>query len=110
MTQITHPAVGFLDLLYPNEHPGYIALWESEGKRTHWLQTTNQHQVAQWLSRLPERTNAYFGLGLHPAALKSGRGEADGVIAIPGLWIDVDITGSAHTAENLPRSIDEAGR
>ena len=33
---------------------------------------------------------------------------ARGVIALPGLWIDIDIQGPAHAAENLPVSLDEA--
>jgi hypothetical protein len=36
------------------------------------------------------------------------RGTASSVCALPGLWLDLDIEGSAHAQKNLPRSLEEA--
>jgi len=39
---------------------------------------------------------------------KKGRGNADSVRAIPGLWLDIDISNPAHKQNDLPKNIEEA--
>jgi len=53
--------------------------------------------------------NVYFGLGVTRQHLgKDNRPKATQVSAIPGLWLDIDITGPAHKKENLPASKEDA--
>lgn len=53
--------------------------------------------------------HVYAGMGLGATAgSPTGRfGNAD-VVAIPGLWIDIDFAGDAHKKENLPETEAEA--
>ena len=109
MTTTTHPAVRLLHLLYGDTPPGYRALWTYQTKAAEWIPAGDYGQVADYADRLPDSTDAYFVIGLHPKPRGLYEmGKAVGVIAIPGLWADIDIKGPAHAADNLPATIDEA--
>ena len=106
---ITHPAVQLLRLLYGDHPPGYRSLWAAQTKAADWIPAGDYGRVAEYADRLPDGRDAYFVIGLHPEPRGLyERGKSAGVIAIPGLWADVDIYGPAHSAQNLPASIDEA--
>ena len=53
-------------------------------------------------------SNAYHTLGLLNARPTQGRGKMDEVIAIPGLWMDIDCASGTHTKMDLPDSIPTA--
>lgn len=47
--------------------------------------------------------NLYFSLGVLGESPKRGqRGSADDIIAVPGLWLDIDCAEGEHSAKNLP--------
>jgi P4 family phage/plasmid primase-like protien len=52
------------------------------------------------------KQNVYHTLGLLKG-LPEGRGKESEVIAIPALWMDIDIAGYAHKKSNLPSSLQE---
>jgi hypothetical protein len=47
-------------------------------------------------------------VGLHADRAVGGRGGEDQIVALPGVWADIDIKGPAHKAINLPPTIDAA--
>jgi len=54
-------------------------------------------------------SDVYFGVGLQEEGHQNGgRGTADTVISIPGLWLDIDIKGPNHKSDNLPPDKESA--
>lgn len=51
------------------------------------------------------QSNAYHTLGLLNEKPPKGRGKERDVIAIPGLWMDIDCAFGSHTKNDLPDSI-----
>lgn len=51
--------------------------------------------------------DTYFGVGLYRPGITSGRGTADDVTCIVGLWADVDF-GTEHKKPGLPPTINDA--
>lgn len=103
------PVAQFLNVLYGERPPGFMALWTAQDKNTLWIPAHDQLRAEQWADELPPGKDGYFGIGLHPKALaNSQRGKASAVIALPGLWVDIDIKGPAHKKEDLPGSLEEA--
>lgn len=49
--------------------------------------------------------NVYHGVGLHAADLGPVRGKKADITALPGFWVDIDIAGPGHVAQDLPPSI-----
>lgn len=96
-------AIYFLETLYREDAPGYLAMWTSRDRRTRWIPARDLAGAAEAAVKLGEKTDTYFGIGLHPGPLgENRRGEAAGVIAVPGLWADIDVKGEAHKGANLP--------
>jgi hypothetical protein len=52
--------------------------------------------------------NVYFAVGVQGQQPARGRGKEVGVIALPGLWGDVDVLGPNHAATNLPPTLEDA--
>lgn len=49
----------------------------------------------------------YYGVGLTRSGLGSGlRGGKLDVVGIPGFWLDVDLKGPGHKAQNLPEGLE----
>jgi len=104
-----NPALGFLTALYSKTQTGHIALWTLQDRKTRWFPVTNLASAAQSAASLSKTKDVYFGVGLQKSPLGSSkRGEAAGVIAIPGLWADMDVAGPAHKSEKLPPSTADA--
>src|SRR5206468_3272590 len=52
--------------------------------------------------------DVYFGVGLRRERLASDRwGTAEDIIAIPGLWAEIDLKSPAHKTNNLPPTIGD---
>ncbi len=102
--------VEFFDELYGPQAPGYLALWTKDPRRTIWTPGKDLIKAGQVALKLVQaRKDVYFGLGLQPNDLgPQKRGKAAQVIAIPGVWADIDIADPAHKAPNLPLSLKEA--
>lgn len=104
--------VGFLDALYaPPRPPGaHITVWCRQTKLSKHFPVSAG--IECWVPVLLHAADlvalghdAYFGVGLRREGLQSGqRGGKSDVVAVPGLWIDIDIASpiGAHAAENLP--------
>jgi RecA-family ATPase len=99
----------FFRLLYAEDAPGYLAMWTRQDRLTRWVPANDLDLAAQTARLLAQTKDVYFGVGLQPRDLgQNRRGEGKDVIAIPGLWADIDVQGPAHKASNLPPTKEEA--
>lgn len=100
--------VKFFEELYGQNPPGWRVIWTKQDKHSWWFPAANVSEAANRCREQAGYCDVYFGLGLQKDRLTtSKRGKATDVIAIPGLWLDVDCRGGTHTANNLP-TFDEA--
>ncbi|MDA8335939.1 MAG: AAA family ATPase [Peptococcaceae bacterium] len=98
----------FLDALYGDKPPGWLVIWTHPTQTSYWLAANDLAGVERVALERAGSEHVYYGVGLHARKLTSNkRGKAETVIAIPGLWLDVDCVGGKHSAQNLP-TMDEA--
>jgi len=99
----------FLTALYGNNNnKGYFVLWTKQGHRAYFFSMDEFEEASKKASELCKDIDVYYGVGLQQDKLDIGRGGADTVCSIPGLWLDIDIQGPNHAAENLPPDRDSA--
>lgn len=100
----------FLAALYGTATAGHIAIWNKQTKETAWFPVSEMGRAADAVAAMADGgRDVYFGVGLHGETLgKTQRGTAEGVIAVPGLWLDIDIAGPNHAQTNLPPDIGAA--
>src|SRR3712207_3729987 len=93
----------FFRVLYGDEAPGFLPIFTHTPNRTRWVAADSPAEAARIAVQSGRKHDTYFGIGLHREALGEGqRGTAAGVIALPGLWAELDVKGEAHQANNLP--------
>lgn len=98
----------FFGALYSPKPPGWLVIWTRQDKLSRWYKAGNLKEIAVKCHELSPAYDVYFGLGLQGQKQGSNqRGRADDVIAIPGLWLDIDCQGGAHSSQDLPTE-DEA--
>ena len=102
----------FFEEIYKGCH-GYVYLWTRQNKTTHsFLLEPGVSEVMQGKARVlsGERKDVYFSLGVTSApVLANLRAKQQDITSIACLWVDIDTAdSSAHKAENLPKSVDEA--
>ena len=103
-------AHSFVHTLWPDGPPGHLALWTLPDLRTYWIEPgpAAADRVAELAVRLAPTHDVYLGMGAQREALgPDERGKAAGVVAVPGVWIDLDTADGHHKQERLP-SRDEA--
>lgn|GEM_PF-959935 len=83
-------------------------IWTAPDKISRWLEAHKTAEAVSTSQNLTNTFNVYFSVGLQGQKLgRKQRGGSDTVIAIPGLWLDLDCRGGAHAATNLP-TLEEA--
>ena len=104
---------GFLALLYPDaDFDGWLTFFTKtpDGKTaTAAFHRSRLADAEKWAKAQATAANVWHGVCLRkqkPA--KNKRGEAKDVIAVPGLWLDLDVRGPGHAEKNLPASFEEA--
>jgi hypothetical protein len=101
----------FFQALYGKEAPGFLPIFTHTPNRTWWVAADSPAVAGRIAVESGRERDTYFGIGLHKVALGEGRrGTADEVIALPGLWADLDVNGDAHEANNLPPTGEDALR
>lgn len=103
----------FLRALYGTADGGFLALWilkPGNTSETAWVPITDLALAASLAAEAADAGNqVYFGVGLHPAPLGSGRRGAEaGVCGLPGLFADVDFGTDGHTSLSLPPTLEDA--
>jgi hypothetical protein len=84
------------------DSPGSLALWRSDTKQTLWTSPADAAAINAFAARaIADNFDAYFGVCLQKRAT-AGRGNVDSVVAIPGLWADIDFTKLADPDRKTP--------
>jgi hypothetical protein len=100
--------LNFLRWLYGDDAPGWLTIWTLPDKATAWFPLKRLDEAGRYTTDRAPTHDVYFGVGLRGERLQKGRGEARDVIALPGLYVEIDIKHPVHKAQNLPSTIDEA--
>jgi hypothetical protein len=101
-------ATTFLQDVYGEEAPGWLTIWLWPSKYTHWLRPQNLAAAAAYAVKQAQQCDVYIGVGLRETRLPKGRGEAQDVIALPALYVDIDLKHPVHKADNLPETVEAA--
>lgn len=97
----------FLTALFPDIGERWLLIWGAPSKKSAWVQDLTP-EVLGSIDKVAARENVYVGCGLRGANLgATERGKKADVVAIPGVWLDVDY-GSEHKKPNLPATEDDA--
>lgn len=82
----------FLTLLWGARPPGFMQLWHLTGKRSYYLRNPDQ---ADYYA--DAQVDVYTAIGLaHQDHGRGARAKADQIIAIAGLWLDIDVNGGPN--------------
>lgn len=100
----------FVRHLWPGVENGHLCLLALPGPCSIWFPVADADGIAEKVAELTTRKLAtYLACGLSPRQFgPSERCKSDQVIAIPGIWADIDIAGPAHKGTNLPATIEDA--
>lgn len=102
-------ATEFFAALYGKNAPGFLNIFSIPGEESHFVKASFYGLAVKKAQELARDRNVYFGVGLLREALKDGkRGGANDVVAIPALWMDVDVRGDNHRTGALPNTVNEA--
>jgi hypothetical protein len=109
--------VQFLRLLFGEDAPGFLIVWTRQDKQARWLPAGDLEAASRLAGQLAATYDVYCGVALqdeqaaiakwrreNPDVLgePTTRGYSETTIALPGLWVDVDVRSPAHKATNLP--------
>src|SRR5688500_6354200 len=110
-------ATRYLRLLYGDQAPGYLNLCFFNGNPVEWYPARNLDQIARRAVQLATSPNVYHGIGprsdtfftkLSEDERGKVRGSSTDVIALPGVWLDVDFLHPVHKKTNLPPTANAA--
>lgn len=106
--KIESQAEMFINALYGNVKQGYINIWTLEDKKTRWFDVNDRANLTQQALKLRHKCNVYFGVGVRKYELgEFKRGKNEDVSSLPGIWVEIDLIGGTHAADNLP-SVEDA--
>ena len=99
----------FMDL-YPESSSGYLTISTFKPNNvTHYFKTDEFDETVLKITDLNKTSCIYFGVGLRKNKLdKYHRGKTEDVIALPFLWLDVDVLHDAHKSTNYPPDFETA--
>ena len=96
----------FKDTLYGDAETGWLTIFYTPSRQTVWF------PVTEAVPDLDLEQNCYLGLGIRRQQPDNGagRGKTDDIIAIPGLWLDLDYQnpGAHKTRHPLPPTKEAA--
>lgn len=99
----------WLDLLWPDDINGPLSMFatspDGQKRATPWADTLDRVEAV--IADASTEANVWLSVATQ-IGQTDGRARADNARAIPGLWVDIDIAGVAHAADNLPADEDEA--
>jgi len=100
----------FFRSFYPSLQQGYMGIWTLPDQHTQWFHVADLEQAAQYATGASNRNKeVYFNICLRKSDLGSKqRGKIQDILYCPGLWMDIDIQGSAHKNNDLPTTQEEA--
>jgi hypothetical protein len=104
-------AAEFLRTVFEGQEGGVIALFSKPSKRSKFISLANRDwsdEAAKYALAERRREDVYFAIGVQGQQPHKGRGKQADVLALPGLWADIDVRGPNHAATNLPPTIEDA--
>jgi hypothetical protein len=103
-------ASGFLRALYDSEDgAGHVVLFALPSRHARAFLATRLWEAGREAVTMAQSADVYFGVGLQREPPQQGkRGTAADVVALPGLWGDLDLQMPYRTRTNLPATVDEA--
>ena len=105
-----HTPERFLAELYHYLDEGWLTLFTLDrttgARRTTWV---SAEAPTDLLEHLDPALCCWFGVATRAERLADGRrGGAADCVAVPALWLDIDVAGPNHAAANLPPTLDDA--
>ncbi len=103
----------FFHTLYGGTENGHICIWTKNYRKSRWFETTDTgiEEASTYAISMAEEDDVYFGVCLQKEALGDyQRGSTDSALFCPGIWVDIDIAGDAHSAGNLPSNNEDVQR
>lgn len=104
----------FIDTLYQHFDDGYLTLFSidrtaNRGRHTDWFTVTDARKAVDAALAMSDR-DVWFGVATRHQPLPDGaRGGDTDCVAIPAVWLDIDIAGPNHKDQyKLPVDIDQA--
>ena len=96
--------IEFFRALYPEDAQGHTYLWTLPDKRTQVFAAAAYAEMAQAARKTGDTgKDVYFSVGLSERLFRPHeRAKSTDIVAIPALWVDIDIAGDAHAAKSLP--------
>jgi len=104
-------AARFLRSVFSGQEAGFVALFNKPSKHSTFVPLNNAdwyNEAAKNAVLAREKQNVYFAIGVQGQQPHRGRGKQAEVIALPGLWADIDVLGPNHVATNLPPTLEDA--
>ncbi len=104
-------AARFLRSVFSGQEAGFVALFNKPSKHSTFVPLNNTdwfNEAAKNAIFAREKQNVYFAIGVQGQQPRRGRGKQAEVIALPGLWADIDVLGPNHVATNLPPTLEDA--
>jgi len=102
----------FIERVHGPEPHGWLVIWTRQDKATKAFPLNRGGALEAAVSYCAERAarqDVYAAVGLQGVEPGGGgRGKEDGVVAVPGVWADIDFGGEGHKAQDLPRTEAEA--
>lgn len=97
-------AAGHFKPLYSGIEKGFITISTfGQEKLTKWFPVSEYEAAAAEAIRLSKSENVYYGVGIRKEQLSEHqRGSNKDISYLPGIWLEVDITGGVHASESLP--------
>ena len=102
--------IEFFRALYPENAQGHTYLWTLPDKRTQVFAAAVHAEMAQAARKTGDTgKDVYFSVGVSERLFKAHeRAKSADIVAIPALWVDIDIAGDAHAAKSLPPDYNSA--
>jgi hypothetical protein len=99
----------FINLLWQGINPGFLSLWTLPSRLSKHVSLADPDLCAATAVALDgENQQVYFGVGARvPGLPETSRGHKTEVVAIPGIWLDIDLVSPAHVSKNLPGSDED---
>lgn len=109
LEQQKHLVKFIADLYGDIEDQFKLISWTKHYKTTVAFNVVEKDDLASHAITLSKDDDVYFAPGLQQSAPPSGkRGDSTTVVAIPGLWMDIDIQGTGHASHDYPENFDQA--
>lgn len=102
MSDSTETVEQWLDYLYGDTPEGWLTLFAIDRSNSHgnitlgWAEAHDPETLATEAARLAPTHCVWYGVATRREHLTKGRGGATDCLALPGLWIDLDVEGPGH--------------